>query len=144
VFRVALNSLTFRNGIDEVREQFRDQHGEEQAVVASSIAMSTGMSIGYVIWLLRGGVLLSSVLSSLPAWRLLDPTPVLSGALARAAEDAEDDDSLEEMLRRAAERSNRDDAAERAGGALPNATTEAESKSTDLRADTPDDPESPR
>ena len=31
-----------------------------------------------VLWLLRGGALLASLLSSLPAWRLIDPLPVLS------------------------------------------------------------------
>jgi hypothetical protein len=34
--------------------------------------------VGYVLWLLRGGALIASLLSSLPAWRLIDPLPVLS------------------------------------------------------------------
>jgi hypothetical protein len=37
----------------------------------------TTASTGYVIWLLRAGPLLASVLSSLPAWRTFDPLPVL-------------------------------------------------------------------
>ena len=35
----------------------------------STVAVSTGLSVGYVLWLVRGGVLLSSVLSSMPAWQ---------------------------------------------------------------------------
>jgi len=37
----------------------------------------TTASTGYVIWLLRAGPLVASVLSSLPAWRTFDPLPVL-------------------------------------------------------------------
>src|ERR1051326_2872585 len=47
--------------------------------VSGSIAVgSFGLTVGYVLWLLRGGALLASLLSSLPAWRLIDPLPVLS------------------------------------------------------------------
>ena len=49
-----------------------------------------------MIWLLRGGVLLSSLLSSLPAWRLVDPLPVLSRLSSDS--DDEDDASLEELV----------------------------------------------
>ena len=37
----------------------------------------TTASTGYVLWLLRAGPLVASVLSSLPAWRTFDPLPVL-------------------------------------------------------------------
>src|ERR1044071_267144 len=47
--------------------------------VSGSVAVgSCGLPVGYVLWLLRGGALLASLLSSLPAWRLIDPLPVLS------------------------------------------------------------------
>jgi hypothetical protein len=36
------------------------------------------MSVGYVVWLFRGGLLLGSLLSSLPAWHVIDPLPVLA------------------------------------------------------------------
>jgi large repetitive protein len=42
----------------------------------------------YVLWLVRGGVLLGSYLSALPAWRLLDPLPVL----AQPGEEEDEDD----------------------------------------------------
>ena len=41
-----------------------------------------------MLWLIRGGVLMGSYLSALPAWRVLDPLPVLS----RVDEEAEEDD----------------------------------------------------
>jgi hypothetical protein len=50
-----------------------------------------------VIWLLRGGVLATSLLSSLPAWRFVDPLPVL--ARMRQGDDEDDtDDSLESLV----------------------------------------------
>ena len=38
------------------------------------------MSIGYVVWLVRGGILMSSMLSALPAWQMIDPLPILAAA----------------------------------------------------------------
>jgi hypothetical protein len=58
------------------------------------------MSVGYVIWLLRGGLLLSSLLSSLPAWHSMDPMPVLARA-GNSEEDGEEDDPLETLFGRA-------------------------------------------
>ena len=50
-----------------------------------------------MIWLIRGGVLLSSVLSSLPAWQMVDPLPVLGVMYADEDLDTEDD-SLETLV----------------------------------------------
>jgi hypothetical protein len=63
-------------------DRMRDDLGEQADLhhwVSGSIAVgSFGLTVGYVLWLLRGGALLASLLSSLPAWRLIDPLPVLS------------------------------------------------------------------
>ena len=63
-----------------------------------------------LIWLLRGGVLLSSLLSSLPAWRLVDPLPVLS----RLSDDSDDEDdtSLEELVTQEGREHGGDDVAD--------------------------------
>jgi hypothetical protein len=52
------------------------------------------------IWLLRGGLLLSSLLSSLPAWHAMDPMPVLARS-NNSEEDGADDDPLENLFGRA-------------------------------------------
>nr|MDJ0856297.1 hypothetical protein [Desulfobacterales bacterium] len=54
--------------------------------------------VGYVVWLMRGGMLLSSLLSSLPAWQLLDPLPIL--ARRKDDDNNDDDESLESILER--------------------------------------------
>ena len=46
----------------------------------------------YVLWLVRGGVLMGSYLSALPAWRILDPLPVLA---RRGDEEEQDEEGIE-------------------------------------------------
>ena len=46
--------------------------------------------MGYVLWLARGGVLLASMASSIPAWATVDPLPVLSRFKARQSEGSDD------------------------------------------------------
>ena len=62
--------------------------GSDKSVTISVAGVSLGLSLVYVLWLIRGGVLMGSYLSALPAWRVLDPLPVLS----RVDEEAEEDD----------------------------------------------------
>ena len=62
--------------------------------VGSAAAVTTGVSVGYVVWLIRGGVLMSSVLSSLPAWRFVDPLPVLARGGAAFDDDGESLESI--------------------------------------------------
>jgi hypothetical protein len=45
--------------------------------IGTVIALIGTISIGYVTWLLPGGALLRGMLSYMPAWRSLDPLPVL-------------------------------------------------------------------
>ncbi|MCZ4312787.1 DUF4347 domain-containing protein [Comamonadaceae bacterium G21597-S1] len=64
--------------LEELKRQMLQQESAQQTVLASSIALTSGLSIGYVVWLIRGGILVSSMLSALPAWQLIDPLPVLA------------------------------------------------------------------
>jgi len=64
----------------EVQRQMQAQGDLERVFVGSSVVVGSGLSVGYVVWLLRGGILMSSMLSALPAWQLIDPLPVLAAA----------------------------------------------------------------
>ncbi|MGI9285991.1 MAG: cadherin repeat domain-containing protein, partial [Pseudomonadales bacterium] len=92
-----LDNGSFHNDLDDFRNELEAETRRGQTIVGSAVAASTGISIGYVVWLVRGGVLLSSVLSSLPAWRLIDPLPVLATVLGNS-QDEEDDETLASML----------------------------------------------
>lgn len=99
----SLNNGNFLQQLDQLQDTIRQQLNLDKNVVASTLAVSTGLSVGYVIWLVRGGVLLSSLLTSLPAWRLIDPLPILGHLGTRKADDDEDE-SLEGMLKKSNEK----------------------------------------
>lgn len=93
-----LNSVidvkSFVQGLNRLRDEVAEETYVEKIVVGSSFAAATGFSIGYVLWLLRGEVLLSTLLASLPAWRIIDPLPVLS-FFKKEGDEEEEDDSIE-------------------------------------------------
>lgn len=87
----ALDTLTEElEGADEV-----------QLFVASSAVVTSAFTVGYVVWLLRAGQLLTSVLAQMPAWSIVDPLPVLHDLDALSDED-DDDDSLQTMIEKGA------------------------------------------
>jgi hypothetical protein len=92
----AMAAPEVRQALDEMRERAQEDVKIEARVAGSVFVVSTGLSVGYVLWLLRGGALIASLLSSLPAWRLVDPLPVLGSMGGRAGD--EDDDSLEDLV----------------------------------------------
>jgi hypothetical protein len=109
--------------LDGAREKLGEQTRLEASAVATSAVTTMGLSVGYVVWLLRGGVLVSTVLSSLPAWRLVDPLPVLEHLKESDDDDDADaaDDTLESLVARnnqAAEAESRDGEAAPAKGGI--------------------------
>jgi hypothetical protein len=90
----AIAAPEFREQLDRLREEQAQEATVTARVAGSVMVVTSGLSVGYVLWLLRGGVLLASLLTSLPAWRLVDPLPVL----AHMGGDDEDDDSLQDMV----------------------------------------------
>ncbi|MDO6563310.1 DUF4347 domain-containing protein [Amphritea sp. 1_MG-2023] len=97
----------FIKGIEQLQTDARYEHALNTTLVGGSVALSSGLSVGYVIWLARSGVLLSTVLTSLPAWRFIDPMPILSTYSTEEDEysqDFEDDhESLDSMVKSDAE-----------------------------------------
>jgi hypothetical protein len=74
------------------------QHTLHMRIFAGSATLvSTGMSLVYFIWAVRAGSIWSSVLSSMPAWKLVDPLPILEQSSGDDDED-EDGESLESMV----------------------------------------------
>ena len=84
----------FLSGLDKVRDDVDADVNFGDMTVGSAVATTTGLSIGYVVWLIRGGVLVSSLLSAMPAWQVIDPLPVLS----YGRNDDEDEESLQSLV----------------------------------------------
>ncbi len=90
--------------LEELQRNLLEQGPEHRLVVASTLAATSGLSIGYVVWLIRGGVLVSSMLSALPAWQMIDPLPVVAaagksrGRQAKAAKAGDADADVERLF----------------------------------------------
>jgi predicted outer membrane repeat protein len=91
-----IQTSNFIKGLDNMREEVSQNVSLGKTAVGSSFALSAGVSAGYVAWLARSGVLLSSVLSSLPVWRFVDPLPVLSSGSNGPM--FKDEESLESLV----------------------------------------------
>jgi len=94
-------SSGFLKDLDEARDGLNNVVATEKTYLASSVAATTGLSIGYVIWLLRSGVLLTALLSSVPAWQFVNPLLVLGSPAKKTGKKGLDDvkdDSLESMF----------------------------------------------
>ena len=89
--------------LDTVQQQLLATGEQRHALIASGIGLTGGLSIGYVVWLIRGGVLVSSMLSALPAWQMIDPLPVLAASRRGAGSDDEADGEVEELFDDAAD-----------------------------------------
>jgi hypothetical protein len=63
----------------------------DKIIVGSSAIVTSSLSVGYVIWILRGGSLLTAFVSAMPAWQAFDPLPILQSF---EKEKQEDDESL--------------------------------------------------
>ncbi|MHB0956367.1 MAG: cadherin domain-containing protein, partial [Pirellulaceae bacterium] len=68
----------------------------EQLVLGTTTVATTAFSIGYVIWLLRGGALLASLLASRPAWTEFDPLPILDSYTP--SDKQEDGEALQDIV----------------------------------------------
>ena len=99
--RSSLDSLREKIGreFDALEEELADNERQDQLVLGAEVIVSASFSAGYVAWLLRGGMLLSSVLSSIPMWRLIDPLPVFAFMDRRGSADNEGD-SLDALIER--------------------------------------------
>ncbi len=65
--------------------------------------ITTTLSVGYAMWLIKGGQLMASLMAQVPAWKLIaiDPLPILKSV---EENDEEDDDSLATMVDEANDR----------------------------------------
>ena len=89
--RFAFLSDTF----EKRNQEIATEAAASRIVLGSSISVTSGLSIGYFLYLLRGGAIMSSMLSSLPAWRFIDPLPILSNLQGSLDSD---DESLQSMV----------------------------------------------
>jgi hypothetical protein len=71
-------------GLDAMSRQMGSHGSGESASVRAVRHTFVAITVGYVVWSLRGASLLASLLTSMPLWRSLDPLPILENRLAAA------------------------------------------------------------
>jgi hypothetical protein len=91
-----IDSSDFFRSISRLRGDIEADEQLSEPITSGSLVFSAGLSVGYVIWIARSGTLLSSIISSLPAWRLIDPLPILS-SLGDGLLEEEDGETLESI-----------------------------------------------
>ncbi|QDS92976.1 Cadherin domain protein [Roseimaritima multifibrata] len=76
-------------------DYMRQDHADSVSISIGAVGVSAGLaSLGYVAWLLRGGAFVTAALSSLPAWRMLDPSTILESY----RQSSDDLDSTEQLF----------------------------------------------
>ena len=83
---------------DQGSESAESSHEKLGKIVSGTYAVTTAsLSVGYVLWLIRGGSLLASFTSALPAWTSMDPLSIVATS-DKDEEDSEGGESLLEMV----------------------------------------------
>ena len=97
--QAAYDAATLQNLAEHVndrRDELVNTLNFNTQAVATSVTLTSGFTAGYILWLLRGGMLLTSVMASMPAWRTIDPLPVLESL---DNDNNDDTESLESMVK---------------------------------------------
>jgi hypothetical protein len=87
----ALNSFT-----QDVDQAVQSNSRSMKLMVGTTATVGGTLTVGYVLWLLRGGTLIASMVSTLPAWTMIDPLPILDSSDLNPHED--DDESLNSLI----------------------------------------------
>ncbi|QDV42402.1 hypothetical protein Enr13x_22470 [Stieleria neptunia] len=95
--------------MEDMQDEINDGYNTPYVFAGSFAGVSSALSVGYVVWTVRGGLLATSLLAHLPAWSFVDPLLVLDGL---DDEDETDDDSLAEMLDKSESERNNAESAE--------------------------------
>jgi hypothetical protein len=83
----------FWRELDKVEDGITTTFQSNPIVMGSTMAVTSGLTVGYVIWLVRGGLLVTSLIAQVPSWQGIDPLTMLDGQAVD-----EDDESLQTMV----------------------------------------------
>ncbi len=97
-YRIAPDDLQWQS-LDLFREDLLGEHKFESLVVGAAVGFSVAMSVGQAVWAVRAGYMTSTLLSTMPVWRTVDPLPVLE--YLDNGDDRGDGETLESMIENA-------------------------------------------
>lgn len=64
--------------MDTIDREVEQDVQQRQLMVGTAVVIATGFSVAQIAWLLRGSLIITQTLSSLPIWIGFDPLPVLN------------------------------------------------------------------
>jgi hypothetical protein len=82
--------------LDNLDALLDDEGVFHKLVVGSAVGLTTGLTVGYVFWTVRAGYLLTGLIAQMPAWRVVDPLPILNSLDAEVSMDGESLQSIVE------------------------------------------------
>ena len=105
-FVASFDTSLLWNDLAELEKEMTDNSETPYFAAGSAVGVTSMMSVGYVLWTIRSGWLVTSLLAQMPAWRLVDPLVVLDyldDETSGNDQDGEEDDSIESLLEESAE-----------------------------------------
>ncbi len=88
-------SSEFWKSLDNVRKDIQTMNNVETYVVGSVATVASGLTVGYVIWIVRSGFVVTTMLAQLPVWTFLDPAALFEDQTESLAGMIESGDSRE-------------------------------------------------
>ncbi len=85
---VSFNANLLWNQMEEFQKGAKFELDELRVNVGAITAIGT---VGYLLWSLRGGVLVAAALAHTPTWRMIDPLPVLDSYVAASGKQKRDE-----------------------------------------------------
>jgi len=79
-----INWDRFWEAVDTIEDDLA-QEANLQVMVGSATVVTTAVSAAYLMWSLRGASLIAGLVTSLPAWTMIDPLPILEVAAGNRA-----------------------------------------------------------
>lgn len=73
----APTALRLAQDLTRIELQLDDQSLWHRWMVGSAVGVTTGLTVGYVLWTVRAGYLVTSLIAQMPTWRFIDPLPIL-------------------------------------------------------------------
>jgi len=73
----AIDTTSMWGDLDQLDGLLNNEDAMHRLMVGSAVGLTTGLTVGYVLWTIRAGYLLTGLIAQAPAWRFVDPLPIL-------------------------------------------------------------------
>ncbi|TWU08136.1 LamG-like jellyroll fold domain-containing protein [Stieleria varia] len=89
-------SLVGNSSSWSAKSQQDERVATHELVIGTTKVISSALTVGYIVWLVRGGAMVASLVAALPAWTSFDPLPILGNS--EIDESESDEESLSDLI----------------------------------------------